>query len=154
MSRYFFHIKRGQVKVLDQEGIELANTARAEVEAARRTQQIVNGEALKGMPVRSGVIIVADDNWHVVWIAFLIAIKGPWLSGAARFSQRPITLGFQGHEPLHHGVKVCASVDRIERTTRKFLKVDKKLFRSQFQEGNFVFEFAHCTEPPTTELRP
>jgi hypothetical protein len=67
MPRYFFHIKRGQVKVLDQEGIELANTARAEVEAARRAQQIVNGEALKGMPARSGVIIVADDNWQTLF---------------------------------------------------------------------------------------
>ena len=67
MPRYFLHIKRGQVKVLDQEGIELANTARAEVEAARRAQQIVNREALKGMPARSGVIIVADDNWQTLF---------------------------------------------------------------------------------------
>ena len=35
MPRYFFHVKHGQVTVLDQEGIELADAAQAEVEAAR-----------------------------------------------------------------------------------------------------------------------
>jgi hypothetical protein len=34
--------------VLDQEGIELADAADAEVEAARRAQQIVNREFLNG----------------------------------------------------------------------------------------------------------
>ena len=40
MPRYFFHVKRGQMTVLDQEGIELADAAQAEVEAARRVQQM------------------------------------------------------------------------------------------------------------------
>ena len=40
MPRYFFHVKRGQVTVLDQEGIELANPAQAEEEAARLAQQV------------------------------------------------------------------------------------------------------------------
>ena len=39
MPRYFLHVKRGQVTVLDQEGVELANPAQAEEEAARRAQQ-------------------------------------------------------------------------------------------------------------------
>jgi hypothetical protein len=68
MPQYFFHVKRGQVTVLDQEGIELANAARAEEEAARRAQQRLADHALNGTPVSreisSGVIIVADENWR------------------------------------------------------------------------------------------
>jgi uncharacterized protein DUF6894 len=44
MSRYYFHVRRGQITVLDHGGIELADTADAEVEAARRAQGLVNGE--------------------------------------------------------------------------------------------------------------
>ena len=33
MSRYYFHVKRGQVTVLDQEGLDLPNVAGAEREA-------------------------------------------------------------------------------------------------------------------------
>jgi hypothetical protein len=65
MPRYFFHVKRGQMTVLDQEGIELANTAEAEIEAARRAQQIVGEDASKGVPASTGgMIIVADENWQ------------------------------------------------------------------------------------------
>jgi hypothetical protein len=68
MPRYFFHVKRGQVTVLDQEGIELEDDAEAEEEAARRVQKIVADEALNGAPVSSraspGMIIVADENWR------------------------------------------------------------------------------------------
>jgi hypothetical protein len=64
MPRYFFHVKRGQMTVLDQEGIELADTAEAEIEAARRAQQIVGEEASKGVPASNGMIIVADENWQ------------------------------------------------------------------------------------------
>jgi hypothetical protein len=78
MPRYYFHVRRGQTTVLDQEGIELANTVDAELEAAQRAQQIanrgslnggslngkfLNGEFLNGQPGSSGRIIVADDNW-------------------------------------------------------------------------------------------
>ena len=38
MPQYFLHVKCGQVTVQDQEGIERANPAQAEEEAARRTQ--------------------------------------------------------------------------------------------------------------------
>ena len=66
MPRYFFHVKRGQVTVLDQEGIELEDDAEAEEEAARRIQKIVADEALNGAPVSSrasrGMIIVADET--------------------------------------------------------------------------------------------
>jgi Domain of unknown function (DUF6894) len=48
MPRYFFHVRRGQMTVLDQEGIELAGTLDAEVEAAQRAEQVVNREFLNG----------------------------------------------------------------------------------------------------------
>ena len=67
MSRYFFHVKRGQMTVLDQEGMELDNDAQAEEEAARRAQECFADDALKETSVRrgvsSGMIIVADENW-------------------------------------------------------------------------------------------
>ena len=67
MPRYFLHVKRGQVTVLDQEGIELDNDAQAEEEAARRAQECLADEDLKETSVRcgisSGMIIVADENW-------------------------------------------------------------------------------------------
>jgi uncharacterized protein DUF6894 len=50
VSRYFFHVKRGQVTILDQEGIELDNAAQAEAEAAHRAQHIVADEGLNGAP--------------------------------------------------------------------------------------------------------
>jgi hypothetical protein len=64
MSRYFFHVKRGQMTVLDQDGIELADAAQAEVEAARRAQQCLADDALNGLPVSRGTIIVDDENWR------------------------------------------------------------------------------------------
>ena len=77
MPRYYFHIRRGQMTVLDQEGIELADTVDARVEAAQRAQQIVNraslngaslnGEFLNGQSASDGGIIVADDNWETLF---------------------------------------------------------------------------------------
>jgi hypothetical protein len=77
MPRYFFHVRRGQMTVLDQEGIELFDTVDAEVEAAQRAQQIVNreslngetvnGELLNGQSASRGGIIVADDNWQTLF---------------------------------------------------------------------------------------
>ena len=40
MPRYFFHVKRGQVTVLDQEGVELADIVEATAEALERGRQI------------------------------------------------------------------------------------------------------------------
>ena len=64
MPRYFLHVKRGQVTVLDQEGIELANSAQAEEEAVRRAQQCLADNTWNGTPVSRGMIIVADENWR------------------------------------------------------------------------------------------
>jgi hypothetical protein len=71
MARYYFHVRRGQLTVLDHEGIELAGTADAEAEAAERAQQIVNGASLNGEPLNAksasgGRIIVADD-WDTLF---------------------------------------------------------------------------------------
>ena len=63
MPRYFFHVKRGPVTILDQKGVELGNTADAVKEAARCAEKIVTEEALNGAPVTQGQIIVTDDNW-------------------------------------------------------------------------------------------
>ena len=68
VPRYFFHVKRGQMTVLDQDGIELDNDAQAEKEAAHRVRRIVGDDALNGSPVSDqtgrGMIIVADENWR------------------------------------------------------------------------------------------
>ena len=63
MPRYYFHVKRGQVTVLDHEGAELLDLAEAEKEALRRGQEI----AARGGPTDRGSIIVADDNWRTLY---------------------------------------------------------------------------------------
>jgi len=83
MPRYYFHVRRGQITILDHEGIEFADTVDAEVEAAERAQQIVNGGSLNGESLNGGSlngeslnaksasrgrIIVAYDNWQTVFV--------------------------------------------------------------------------------------
>jgi uncharacterized protein DUF6894 len=72
MPHYYFHVRRGQITVLDHEGIELADTADADVEAAQRAQRLVNGEAMDrasmdGASASRRRIIVADDNWETLF---------------------------------------------------------------------------------------
>ena len=72
MPRYYFHVRRGQITILDHEGIELADTVDAEVEAAQRAQQVMDGEAMNGASMDEasasrGGIIVADDNWQTLF---------------------------------------------------------------------------------------
>jgi hypothetical protein len=77
MPRYYFHVRRGQMTVLDQEGIQLAGTVDAEVEAAQRAQQIVNRGFLNGGSLNReflndesasrGRIIVSDENWDTLF---------------------------------------------------------------------------------------
>ena len=74
MPRYYFHVRRGQITILDHEGIELADTVDAEVEAAQRAQGLVNGvlegneRGVNERGVRQpGRIIVADDNWETLF---------------------------------------------------------------------------------------
>jgi hypothetical protein len=67
MPHYYFHVRRGQITILDHEGIELADTVDAELEAAQRAQQVVNGEAMNEASSSRRGIIVADDNWQPVF---------------------------------------------------------------------------------------
>ena len=62
MPRYFFHVRRGQMTVLDQEGIELAGTVDAEVEGAQRAQYIVNRGSLNGAILERAVRQPRGDN--------------------------------------------------------------------------------------------
>jgi hypothetical protein len=73
MPHYYFHVRRGRITILDHEGIALADTANAKVEAQQRAQLIVNGEAMDGASMnktsasRGRAIIVADDNWNTLF---------------------------------------------------------------------------------------
>jgi len=66
MPRYFFHVKCGQLTVLDREGVELADIANAVKEAAHRAQEIVLKDVLQGVCAVSRLIIIADDEWRTV----------------------------------------------------------------------------------------
>ena len=61
-----------------------------------------------------------------------------------KFLQQPITLTFDDHEPLHIRVQVCPREDGFAGTPRQPLKLDENLFRSHFQQSDFIFEFAHA----------
>jgi hypothetical protein len=65
MRRFYFHVKNGQVTVLDQEGVEFADEQEAAKEAARRGREIARRSALKGVSP-NGVILVVDDQWQPV----------------------------------------------------------------------------------------
>jgi hypothetical protein len=57
MPHFYFHVRRGQITILDHEGIELADTVDAEAEATQRAQGLVNGEAMD-----EGVRRPQEDN--------------------------------------------------------------------------------------------
>ena len=63
MPRYYFHIKRGQLTLLDHEGAELVSLDEAAKEAVRRGRDAVAREAAHS----AGLIIVADDDWQTVY---------------------------------------------------------------------------------------
>jgi hypothetical protein len=65
MPRFYFHVKNGQVTVLDHEGVEFADEQEAAKEAARRGGEIARRSALKGFSP-NGVILVVDDQWQPV----------------------------------------------------------------------------------------
>jgi len=66
MSRYFFHLRRGQVTVLDREGVELASVEDAAKEAGKRAQAIASKDALHGAAANGRAITIADDRWRTV----------------------------------------------------------------------------------------
>jgi hypothetical protein len=66
MSRYFFHLRRGHLTVLDREGVELASIEEAAKEAGNRAREIASKDALKGAQANCRVIAIADDKWLTV----------------------------------------------------------------------------------------
>jgi len=62
VPRYFFHLRRGQLTVIDKDGIELSDVEEAAREAARRGRQIAESDARKGILGTGGLIIV-EDEW-------------------------------------------------------------------------------------------
>ena len=67
MPRYYFHVRRGQLTVLDHGGIVLADTAAAGVEGAQRAQALVNGELLDEASATRRSIVVADNSWDTLF---------------------------------------------------------------------------------------
>jgi Domain of unknown function (DUF6894) len=65
MRRFYFHVKNGQVTVLDHEGVEFADEHEAVTEAARRGGQIARRSALKEVSP-GGLILVVDEQWQPV----------------------------------------------------------------------------------------
>ncbi len=63
-THYDFHVRRGQITILDHEGIELGDVTDAEAEAAQRAQGLVSED---GASASRGRIIVADDNWGTLF---------------------------------------------------------------------------------------
>ena len=66
MPRYFFHFKRGQMTILDQDGVDLADITEAAEEAARRGRDILARDALKSVTFSTGIIIV-EDEWRTIF---------------------------------------------------------------------------------------
>jgi hypothetical protein len=64
--RYYFHVRRGQVTVLDNEGVELSDID----EATRQGREIAAREVLKGAPTKGGRIIVDDGLETIAELPF------------------------------------------------------------------------------------
>jgi hypothetical protein len=65
MGRYYFHVKRGRLTVLDHVGVELADIDEAKRVATRRAEEIVLREGLNVVPQGTGAVVIADD-WQTV----------------------------------------------------------------------------------------
>jgi hypothetical protein len=64
--RYYFHVRRGQVTVLDNEGVELSDIH----EATRQGREIAAREILKGPQTKGGSIIVDDGSETILELPF------------------------------------------------------------------------------------
>ena len=62
MPRYFFHVRSGQLTILDQVGVELADIRATAREAARRGREIVARCAQKEVPPDEGKSIIEDER--------------------------------------------------------------------------------------------
>ena len=61
MPRYYFHVRRGQLTILDPQGIDLPNFE----EAVGRGRRIALREALNSAHAKAGRVIV-DDEWQTI----------------------------------------------------------------------------------------
>src|SRR5689334_6995991 len=66
MPRYFFHVKRGQVTVLDHDGIELPSLEDAAREAQRRAQELALRTPSQDTNGKRRMIIIADSEWRTM----------------------------------------------------------------------------------------
>ena len=64
MPRYYFHVRHGQLTVIDRQGMELAGELEAALEAAIRGREIATSQAIRGVPTQDGLIIVEDECDH------------------------------------------------------------------------------------------
>jgi hypothetical protein len=60
MPRYYFHIRSGQVTIIDRRGVDLSELADAAKEAARRALQIESSRELSDAP-SNGAVLVEDE---------------------------------------------------------------------------------------------
>jgi hypothetical protein len=66
MPRYYFHVRRGQLTFLDNEGIELTDIEAAATEAVRRGRAIARRVGLiNGVGLQAGAVVI-DDEWRTV----------------------------------------------------------------------------------------
>jgi hypothetical protein len=66
MCRYFFHVRRGQVTILDHIGAELADLDEATSEAMRRGREIAAKDAAEGIASDGAAIVVANKHWSQI----------------------------------------------------------------------------------------
>jgi hypothetical protein len=67
MRRYYFHVKRGQMLILDHEGLELPDSNAAAQVAKRRGREIASAEAQSGVAPTAISIVIADEHWLPLW---------------------------------------------------------------------------------------
>jgi hypothetical protein len=70
MPRYYFHVRRGRVTILDQEGVELIDDMEAAIEATRLAQQIKAREALTRTGGNAGAVVVEDEEGRLLEMPF------------------------------------------------------------------------------------
>src|SRR5262249_43410470 len=66
MPRYFFHVRRGQVTVLDQDGTELPSLEHAAKEAIRRARELAARASVQDTAPSRRMIIIADSEWRTM----------------------------------------------------------------------------------------
>jgi hypothetical protein len=65
MPRYYFHVRRGQVTFLDNEGIELTDIEEAATEAVRRGAIARRVALTNEVRLQAGSVVI-DDEWRTV----------------------------------------------------------------------------------------